>query len=116
MRVTEKRRPVPKVVFVQSDGTQTGIDARAGDSVMVSATQHGVPGIVGECGGNASCATCHVWVRADHAVALDPPGDMEEDLLDLAVSERREGSRLSCQVVVSEALDGLTVDVPTEQP
>ena len=107
---------MPKVVFVLPDGTQTGVDARDGDSVMLAATQNGVPGIVAECGGNASCATCHVWVRDDFAPHLDPPGDMEEDLLDLAVSERRDGSRLSCQVPATPELDGLTVEIPAVQP
>lgn len=107
---------MPKVVFVLPDGTQTGVDAREGDSVMLAATQNGVGGIVAECGGNASCATCHVWVRDDFAPLLDPPGDMEEDLLDLAVTERRDGSRLSCQVVTTTELDGLTVEIPPVQP
>jgi 2Fe-2S ferredoxin len=108
---------VPKVVFRFADGTETGVDARAGDSVMVAATQHGVAGILGECGGNASCATCHVWVREDFTALVGPPeDDLEEDLLDLAVSERRAGSRLSCQVTVTEELDGLTVEIPPEQP
>ncbi|MCW8379713.1 2Fe-2S iron-sulfur cluster-binding protein [Streptomyces justiciae] len=107
---------MPKVVFVLSDGTQTGVDARAGDSVMVTATQQGVDGIVGECGGNTSCATCHVWVRAEFVPLVGDVTDSEEDLLDLAVSERRAGSRLSCQIVMTWELDGLTVEVPPEQP
>ena len=107
---------MPKVVFVLADGTQTGVDARAGDSLMIAATQNGVDGIVAECGGNCSCATCHVWVREDFVAQVGPPGDMEEDLLDLAVSERREGSRLSCQITVSDELDGVTVEIPPEQP
>jgi 2Fe-2S ferredoxin len=107
---------VPKVVFVSTDGTETGVDARVGDSLMLAATRNGVDGIVAECGGNCSCATCHVWVRDDFVDLVGEPGDMEEDLLDMATGERRAGSRLSCQVVVTEELDGLTVDVPPEQP
>ena len=107
---------MPKVVFVLADGTQTGVDARVGDSVMLAATQNGVGGVIAECGGNLSCATCHVWVRDDFAEQVGPPDDMEEDLLDLAVSERRPGSRLSCQITVTEELDGLTVEIPPEQP
>ena len=83
---------------------------------MAAAVKNGVPGIVGECGGNASCATCHVWVREEYAALVGTPGDMEEDLLDLGVSERREASRLSCQIAVTTELDGLTVDVPPNQP
>jgi 2Fe-2S ferredoxin len=107
---------VPKVLFVLADGTQTGVDARVGDTVMTAATQNGVEGIIAECGGNRSCATCHVWVRDDFVPLLGPPDEMEEDLLDLGVSERRSGSRLSCQITVTEELDGLAVEIPPEQP
>lgn len=107
---------MPKVVFISADGTEVGVDARAGDSVMLTATQNGVPGIVAECGGNCSCATCHVWVRDEFVPLVGAPEDLEEDLLDLAVTERRPGSRLSCQIVMTEALDGLAVEIPPEQP
>jgi 2Fe-2S ferredoxin len=83
---------------------------------MTAATQNGVEGIIAECGGNRSCATCHVWVRDDFVPLLGPPDEMEEDLLDLGVSERRSGSRLSCQITVTEELDGLAVEIPPEQP
>jgi len=107
---------VPKVIYVGDDGQEFAVDAPMGESVMAAAVKNGVPGIVGECGGNASCATCHVWVREEFAAAVGVPNDMEEDLLDLAVSERRAGSRLSCQIPVGPDLDGLTVDVPPVQP
>jgi 2Fe-2S ferredoxin len=107
---------VPKVVFTSSDGTQRVVDGTAGESVMLAAVQNGVEGIVAECGGNASCATCHVWVAEEFLPRLPAVGDMEEDLLDLAVSERREGSRLSCQVPLTDELDGLAVEIPPEQP
>ncbi|MCW2583766.1 MAG: hypothetical protein JWQ53_2556 [Klenkia sp.] len=107
---------MPKVSFVHSDGTERVIDAVVGDSVMITAVRNGVPGIIGECGGNASCATCHVWVREEFVPAVGEPGDVEEDLLDMAVSERRDGSRLSCQIQLGLELDGLTVDIPPIQP
>ncbi|RBM17689.1 (2Fe-2S)-binding protein [Prauserella sp. PE36] len=107
---------MPKLVFVLPDGTETGVDARTGDSVMITATQNGLDGVVAECGGNLSCATCHVWVRDDFLDAVGPPGEMEDDMMDLATSDRRTGSRLSCQIIVSEELDGLTVEIPREQP
>ncbi len=107
---------MPKVIYVGEAGQEHAIDAVVGDSVMITAVRNGVPGIIGECGGNASCATCHVWVRAEFGSLLGTPNDLEEDLLDMAVSERRDGSRLSCQIKVSPELDGLTVDVPHEQP
>ncbi len=112
----ERTEDVPKVVYVGSDGEQRIIDALVGESVMAAATKNGVPGIVGECGGNTSCATCHVWVREEYLPLIGEIGDMEEDLLDMGVSERRPTSRLSCQLTVDPALDGLTVDIPSEQP
>lgn len=107
---------MPKVVFISADGTQTVVDAPVGDSVMMAATQNGVDGIIAECGGNCSCATCHVWVRDEFLPLVGEPGDMEEDLLDLGVSERRAGSRLSCQITLGEDLDGLAVEIPPVQP
>uniref|UniRef100_UPI00272E9D7E 2Fe-2S iron-sulfur cluster-binding protein n=1 Tax=Streptomyces odontomachi TaxID=2944940 RepID=UPI00272E9D7E len=107
---------MPKVIYVGSAGSEHTIDAAPGDTVMSAAVRHGVPGIVAECGGNCSCATCHVWVREEFAPLVGPPGEMEEDLLDMGVSERRDTSRLSCQIVVTDELAGLTVDIPPEQP
>jgi 2Fe-2S ferredoxin len=107
---------MPKVIYVGGAGQEQAVDAVVGDSVMATAVRNGVPGIIAECGGNASCATCHVWVRAEFLPLLAEPEELEEDLLDMAVSERRDGSRLSCQLRVTEELDGLTVDVPSVQP
>lgn len=107
---------MPKVTYVAGSGDQRVIDATVGESVMVTAVKNGVPGIIGQCGGNASCGTCHVWVREDFRPLLGEIGEAEEDLLDMGVSERRDGSRLSCQLPVTEELDGLVVDVPSEQP
>ena len=107
---------MPKVNYVTASGDQRVVDATVGESVMATAVKNGVPGIIGECGGNASCATCHVWVREEFLPLLGEIEEMEEDLLDMGVSDRRPGSRLSCQVPVVEELDGLTVDIPAEQP
>ncbi|MFD7898837.1 MULTISPECIES: 2Fe-2S iron-sulfur cluster-binding protein [unclassified Streptomyces] len=107
---------MPKVIFVGSAGSEHTVDATAGDSVMAAAVRNGVPGIVAECGGNCSCATCHVWVREEFAPLVGPPGEMEDDLLDMGVSDRRSTSRLSCQIRVTPELDGLTVDIPPVQP
>jgi 2Fe-2S ferredoxin len=107
---------VPKVVYVAESGDQRVVDATLGESVMATAVKSGVPGIVGECGGNASCATCHVWVREDFLPLTGEIGDIEEDLLDMGVTDRRGGSRLSCQIPVTDELDGLTVDIPPDQP
>lgn len=107
---------MPKVVFVSVDGLERAVDAVLGDSIMQTAVRSGVDGILAECGGNLSCATCHVWVRPEFLPLVGDPGDDEEDLLDLAVTERRAGSRLSCQIPMTDALDGLVVDVPPDQP
>jgi ferredoxin, 2Fe-2S len=105
-----------KVIYIGSAGDRYAVDAAVGDTVMAAAVRNGVPGIVAECGGNCSCATCHVYVAEEYLPAVGEPGDMEEDLLDMAVSERRPGSRLACQIRVTEELDGLTVAVPQDQP
>ena len=106
---------MPKVIYVADSGQEQAVDAALGDSVMATAVKNGVPGIIGECGGNASCATCHVWVREEFLPLVGEPGELEEDLLDLGVSDRRPTSRLSCQIPVTPELDGLTVDVPPDQ-
>ena len=107
---------MPKVIYVGGAGREQAIDATEGDSVMSTAVKNGVPGIIGECGGNASCGTCHVWVREEFRDLLPEPEELEEDLLEMGVSERRDGSRLSCQIRVTADLDGLTVDIPPVQP
>lgn len=107
---------VAKVIYIDSAGREYAVDAAVGDTVMATAVKNGVPGITAECGGNRSCATCHVWVAEEFAAAVGPPDDVEEDLLDLGVSERRDTSRLSCQIHVTAGLDGLTVEIPPEQP
>ncbi|MDN3287834.1 2Fe-2S iron-sulfur cluster-binding protein [Streptomyces thermocarboxydus] len=107
---------MPKVVYVGSDGVERAVDAAVGENVMSTALQNGIPGIVGECGGNNSCATCHVWVRDEYRDAVGTPGDLEADLIDMGVSEPRDCSRLACQITLSDKLDGLVVDVPPTQP
>jgi ferredoxin, 2Fe-2S len=114
--VPERNPKVPKVIFVALDGSRRPIDAAVGDSVMATAVKNGVPGIVGECGGNLSCATCQVYVDEDFLALVGPANDLEDDMLDLGVSDRRTTSRLSCQIKVTDALDGLTVETPEEQP
>ena len=104
-----------KVTYVGVDGQEKTVDAVDGESVMATAVKNGVSGIIGECGGNASCATCHVWVRDDFRSLVGGPNEMEDDLLEMGVSDRREGSRLSCQIRVSPELDGLTVDVAPQE-
>jgi len=106
---------VPRVTFLGPSGVARAVEARTGDSLMAVAVRNGVPGIIGECGGNASCATCHVYVDDAFRERVGPPNDLEEDLLDLGVSDRRESSRLACQIPLTEELDGLLVRTPEEQ-
>jgi ferredoxin, 2Fe-2S len=106
---------MPKVVYITTDGTSRIIDAQVGESVMAAAVRNGVPGIIGECGGNCSCATCHVYVDDEFVAGTGAAGDMEDDLLDLGVADRRNTSRLSCQIRLTEDLDGLTVCIPEDQ-
>jgi ferredoxin, 2Fe-2S len=111
----EGHASVPTVIYVGTTGQEYTVDAVDGESVMATAVKNGVPGIIGECGGNASCATCHVWVRDEFVPLVGEPNDTEEDLLEMGVSDRREGSRLSCQIKMSDELDGLTVDIAPQE-
>lgn len=86
------------VIYTADDGTVTTIDGRPGDSVMETAVRGGVPGIVGECGGSLSCATCHVFVAEDTLALVGGPGDLEDEMLDGTAVDRRDNSRLSCQI------------------
>src|ERR1700733_4974895 len=75
---TNKGRRMPKVIFITLDGTERAVDATLGESVMAAAVRNGVPGIVGECGGNCSCATCHVYVADEFSASVGGAGDMED--------------------------------------
>ena len=106
---------MPKVTYIGPDGTETTLEAREGDSVMETAVKNGVKGIVAECGGACSCATCHVYVEPEFRDIVGGPGDLEDDMLDGAESERTESSRLSCQIKMNADLDGLTVRIAPRQ-
>ena len=106
---------MPKVTYIGPDGTETTLEARDGDSVMETAVKNGVKGIVAECGGACSCATCHVYVEPDYRELVGGPGDLEDDMLDGAESERKDNSRLSCQIKMNAELDGLTVRIAPRQ-
>lgn len=106
---------MPKIVYVQPDGTETALDVDAGTTVMRAALAGGVDGIVAECGGNAMCATCHVYTDPSDRDRLPPVGDDEDEMLDCTAGAREDGSRLSCQLPITEAMDGLAVRVPREQ-
>lgn len=103
-----------KISFVESNGTRHDLEAENGASVMETAIRGGVPGIVAECGGACTCATCHVYVDEAWTDIVGGASVMEEDMLDFAYDVRDE-SRLSCQIKVRDELDGLVVHVPEKQ-
>ena len=104
-----------KIHLVAPDGAETELEARAGDSLMQAAVAANVRGIEADCGGLLTCATCHVYVREPFASQLPPPQDDELGMLEFTAAPRRANSRLSCQIALSPALDGLTVDLPDTQ-
>ena len=103
-----------KITFIQHDGTEQTVDGLPGMSVMEAAVKNMVPGIDADCGGACACATCHVYVDEAWAAKAGKPEAMEEDMLDFA-HEPRETSRLSCQIILNDTLDGLVVHVPARQ-
>lgn len=105
---------MPKITYIEHDGTEHVVDATTGQSVMAAAVDNGVPGIDADCGGECSCATCHVVVADAWMAKVGQPDDREEAMLDLN-PERESNSRLCCQVAVTDELDGLTVNVPEFQ-
>jgi 2Fe-2S ferredoxin len=105
---------MPKITYIDSEGTSRTVDAEVGSTVMETAIKHGVPGIVAECGGACACATCHVYVDEAWKEKTGEPSPMEEDMLDFAF-DVRPTSRLSCQIKVSDDLDGLVVTTPASQ-
>jgi 2Fe-2S ferredoxin len=106
---------MPKVIFVQPDGTRQAVELAVGTSVMQGALAHRIPGIVAECGGSMMCATCHVYVGQNDLERLLPPSPVENETLQSVVSERSLNSRLSCQLVMSDELDGIVVCLPSTQ-
>ena len=103
-----------KLTYTDSAGTARTVEAQAGATVMETALRNSIPGIDAECGGACACATCHVYVDDAWTGKTGSPSPMEEDMLDFAF-DVRPTSRLSCQIKVSDELDGLIVTVPERQ-
>jgi 2Fe-2S ferredoxin len=106
---------MPSITFIHPDSRAESVDANDGDSAMYTALLHGIDGIVGECGGGAVCATCHVYVDGDWMSKLCPVGDDEDELLEGVAAERLPNSRLSCQIKITGELDGLVLRLPERQ-
>lgn len=105
-----------KVTYIEADGASHTIEVAAGENVMRAALTHDLPGIVGECGGGLACATCHCYVDAAWTAEVGGPSSQDEtDMLDCTAAEVKPSSRLSCQIVITPALDGLVVHLPEQQ-
>ena len=104
-----------KIHLVAPDAAETTLSVKPRGSLMEAATAANVPGIAADCGGLMTCATCHVYVREPFAARLPPPSADELGMLEFTASPRQPNSRLSCQLELTQDLDGLTVDLPAKQ-
>ncbi len=102
------------ITYVQPDGVERAVDVPEGRSVMEGAVANDVAGIVAECGGSCSCATCHAYIDKDWMDVVGPPGEDEADMLEFA-SGATSNSRLTCQIEVTSELEGLKLTIPEEQ-
>ena len=105
---------MPKITYIEHNGKSHQIDVANGLSVMEGAVQNNIPGIDADCGGSMACATCHVYVKEDWFNKLPKKENGEEDMIDMAF-EPNKFSRLSCQLAVSDEIDGLVVQLPKKQ-
>jgi 2Fe-2S ferredoxin len=101
-----------KATWILPDGREISADVPEGRNLMEAAVAAAVPGVIGECGGSLSCATCHVYVSPDWAARTGAVGEFEDAMLDVAEAERQETSRLSCQIKMAPDLDGIVLRVP----
>ena len=105
---------MPKITYIDQSGKERVVEVPVGWTVMEGAVKNRVPGIDADCGGACACATCHVYVDPEWLPKLPKRQDMEEQMLDFAI-ELKSNSRLSCQIKVTPALDGLIVRTPKSQ-
>jgi 2Fe-2S ferredoxin len=105
---------MPKITFIEHNGTEHALDVGTRQSVMQAAMSNSVPGIIADCGGSCSCATCHVYVDEAWRERLPAPSSTEKDMIECALHVQ-EGSRLSCQIELIEELDGLVIRIPESQ-
>jgi 2Fe-2S ferredoxin len=105
---------VPRITYVEHNGTQHEIEVPCGTSIMQGAVNHLIPGIEGDCGGLCACGTCHVYIPAPFQPLTGTAGELEQGMLQFAF-DVREDSRLSCQIIVTDAMDGLVVEMPKRQ-
>jgi len=103
-----------KINYITHDNQTYSVDVQNGLTAMEGAVQNDIPGIDADCGGGMACATCHVYVNDEWFDKLPPKEDGEEDMLDMAF-EPKKNSRLSCQIIISDELDGLVINIPEKQ-
>jgi 2Fe-2S ferredoxin len=106
---------MPKVIYVSHTGESREVDVPVGMTVMNAALKNGIDGIIAECGGVCMCSTCHVYVDEKFFGKLLPAQDTEEAVLEISAEERKPTSRLSCQIKMTDDLDGLIVRLPEKQ-
>ena len=105
---------MPKITYISHEGKKNIVEVAAGLSVMEGAVQNNIEGIDADCGGSMACATCHVYISENWFDKLEKPQEAERDMIDMAY-EPKKNSRLSCQIIVSNELDGLEVITPSKQ-
>jgi 2Fe-2S ferredoxin len=105
---------MPRVTYVEANGTEHAVDVEVGTSLMRGAVDNLVPGIEGDCGGLCACATCHIYVPPEWAKRCGTPDELETNILEFAFEVRPE-SRLACQIEMTEALNGIVVHMPVRQ-
>ncbi|WOI55652.1 2Fe-2S iron-sulfur cluster-binding protein [Palleronia sp. LCG004] len=106
---------MPKITYIEHGGTEHVVDVPVGLTVMEGARDNGIPGIEADCGGACACSTCHVYVAEEWVEKLPQRQDMEEDMLDFAYQPDPTRSRLTCQIKVTDDLEGLVVRMPEKQ-
>lgn len=106
---------MPTIIFIDHEDNKINVTANIGDTLMEAALNNDINGIIGECGGNCVCATCHCFVAEEWVDKLPAMEEEENEMLDAAADPRDESSRLSCQIEITDALDGLTVYIPENQ-
>ena len=105
---------MPKITYTENSGESRTVEVENGLSVMEGAIQNNIPGIDADCGGSMACATCHVYVKEKWFDKIPKKEEAEEDMIDMAF-EPNKNSRLSCQIIVTDELDGLEVTTPVKQ-
>ena len=106
---------MPKVTYIESDGTENIFEVQSGVSVMAAAVENGLTSIAADCGGGMACATCHIYVDDSWLDRVPEADIMESAMLDCVAADRSANSRLSCQIDVSDKIDGLVVRIPSTQ-